>query len=316
MLKYLHDEDSEISKILFTGLDNAGKSSIILTLRREFAEIGSISPTLGSQKRVFDFLGKRISEWDLGGQQKYRISYLKRPNDYFKNTSIGIYVIDIQDQERFEESTEYLKKVVQKFEDLELKPFIHIFFHKYDPLLIENHEDEYQIRVDDLKQIISQKISYKHLDFHQTSIFDISSIIKAISHIFLSFVPKTILIDKTLEEFVNKSNSKGILIVDDNSLLISSYFESDVIENLAMESIPYFLTLNDSFENTNVDSLNNPNTPYKTTVVKKSENYFIFSKIRLKEQTSPYYILIIKENSAYKSQNIKSIENVLGEILQ
>ena len=78
----MQQEDEKIEKVLFTGLDNAGKTSIISVLKREFAQIESLTPTQGSQKRIFDFLGKTIAEFDLGGQEKYRISYLKRPNDY------------------------------------------------------------------------------------------------------------------------------------------------------------------------------------------------------------------------------------------
>jgi hypothetical protein len=315
MLKYLQDESSEVSKVLFTGLDFAGKSSIILTLKREFAQIGDVSPTQGSQKRMFDFLGKQISEWDLGGQRKYRISYLKRPNDYFANTSVAIYVIDIQEEDRFDESIDYLKKVVKKFEELEISPFVHIFFHKYDPAIVQYHNDQYKNVVERLKEKIKEKVSYDHLDFHKTSIFDISSIVKAMSSVFLSLVPKTVLIDTTLQEFVNKTNSKGVIIVDDNSLLISSYFVDDEIKDLAEDSIPYFLSLNDSFERVDTDSLETIESTNKTTVIQKDENYFIFSKLSLKKEAPPYYLLLIKDTPEYDKNNIQSISTLFGEIL-
>jgi len=76
-VEYLREEKSEAKKILFTGLDDAGKTSIILALQREFSKITNIEPTRGAQRRMFEFLGKTISEWDLGGQETYRISYLK-----------------------------------------------------------------------------------------------------------------------------------------------------------------------------------------------------------------------------------------------
>ncbi len=62
------DEKPDAQKILFTGLDMAGKTSIILALQREFSKIAILKPTRGAQRRIFEFLGREISEWDLGGQ--------------------------------------------------------------------------------------------------------------------------------------------------------------------------------------------------------------------------------------------------------
>lgn len=46
-------------KVLFLGLDNAGKSSIILTLLRDFSRIAILKPTRGVKQRIYDFLGIR-----------------------------------------------------------------------------------------------------------------------------------------------------------------------------------------------------------------------------------------------------------------
>ena len=84
-MEYLHEERPDAQKILFTGLDDAGKTSIILALQREFSKIAVIKPSRGAQRRIFEFLGKEISEWDLGGQISYRISYLKNPSKFFNS---------------------------------------------------------------------------------------------------------------------------------------------------------------------------------------------------------------------------------------
>ena len=55
-------------KILFTGLDNSGKTSIIYSLKREISQIALLKPTRQAQRQIFKYLGKQISEWDLGGQ--------------------------------------------------------------------------------------------------------------------------------------------------------------------------------------------------------------------------------------------------------
>ena len=80
---YLKKEEAEqrpeASKLLFTGLDDAGKTSIILSLQREFSKIAVLSPTRGAQRRVFDFLGKEIAEWDLTtlSAERRRSTYLR-----------------------------------------------------------------------------------------------------------------------------------------------------------------------------------------------------------------------------------------------
>jgi len=45
--------------------------------------------------------------WDFGGQIDHREEYLKEPEKYFFGINLVIYVIDIQDTERYDESIEY-----------------------------------------------------------------------------------------------------------------------------------------------------------------------------------------------------------------
>ena len=130
------------SKILFTGLDGAGKTSIILALQREFSKIALIEPTRGAIRSTFKLLGREITEWDLGGQKNYLISYLKSPSKYFDETAIAIYVIDILDTSRIVESLSYFYSVIDKFRELKIEPYINIFFHKHDPKLIQSVEEQ------------------------------------------------------------------------------------------------------------------------------------------------------------------------------
>ncbi|MHA2325878.1 MAG: ADP-ribosylation factor-like protein, partial [Promethearchaeota archaeon] len=145
-IMYLKKEEPKVrelqNKVLFTGLDDAGKTSIILALQREFSKIAVLSPTRGAQRRIFDFLGKEISEWDLGGQISYRISYLKNPDKYFEGTEIAIYVVDIQNKPRLPESISYFKDVIDQFRKLEIEPPIYIFLHKFDPALRRSAANE------------------------------------------------------------------------------------------------------------------------------------------------------------------------------
>jgi GTPase SAR1 family protein len=311
MIEYRKENGADTQKILFTGLDTAGKTSIITTLKREFDKIALLSPTRGAQRRVFEYLGMGISEWDLGGQKSYRISYLKNPNKYFDNTEIAIYVIDIQDKERISEAISYLKDVIEKFEELEIKPPIYIFFHKLDPVLLDNAYNEYNNLLINLKQKLRNELNYDEIYFYETSIYDLSSIFKAMSEILLTLYPKSTVIEKTVKEFAKKVNSEGVVVIDDNSLLIGSYYANDNIREVLTVSTPYFLTLNDSFKK--AERLTGQHKGH--VIVERDNRYIIFTQISLKEDSPPYYILLVKENPEYKKADIESFSKLLTEIL-
>ena len=184
-MEFNNEIDSD--KILFTGLDTAGKTSIILALQREFSQIAHLKPTRAAQRRIFEFLGRTVSEWDLGGQMKYRISYIKSPGKYFDNTSLCLYIVDIQDYERISESLSYLGDVVKQFNKLEIDPPIYIFLHKFDPALKKNAPIESAKRVLDIKNKATDIIGDGHyVEFFKTSIYDLWTIMTAFSKVLLS----------------------------------------------------------------------------------------------------------------------------------
>ena len=312
---YLKKEKTEISetasKILFTGLDTAGKTSIILALQREFSKIAILSPTRGAQRRIFDFLGKEISEWDLGGQISYRISYLKNPDKFFEGTEIAIYVIDIQNKPRLPEAFSYFKDVIEQFNNLEITPPIYVFLHKYDPALRRGAKNEMETVIIDIKEKLKKATDYKEIYYYETSVYDFASIIAAMSEILLSLYPKSELIEKTIIEFAKKVESDGVVIIDDNSLIIGSYYKDDETRRLISSITPYFLTLNDSFQSTNVIE----NRFENRMIVQRFGKNFIFKQITLKKESAPYYLLLLKEDPVFNKEDFESLINLLKEIL-
>ncbi len=310
---YLKKEEPskpEVSKLMFTGLDDAGKTSIILSLQREFSKIAILSPTRGAQRRIFSFLGKEIAEWDLGGQLAYRIAYLKNPGKYFEGTEIAIYVIDIQNKERFSEAISYFKDVIKQFEELEIEPPIYVFLHKFDPALKRNAQNEMNALIIDLKDKL-KATKYKKLFYYETSIYNFGSIIAAMSEILLDLYPKSELIEKTIFEFAKKVESEGVVIIDDNSLIIGSYYKDDEIKHLLTASVPYFLTLHESFQFTN---------PMEEKygdrmLIQRFGKNFIFKQFQLKKETTPYYLLLVKEEPVFNKEDLESFANLLQEIL-
>lgn len=301
------------SKLLFTGLDNAGKTTIIYGIQREFSKIAFLKPTRGAQRRIFEFMGREIAEWDLGGQISYRISYLKNPGKYFDDTEIAVYVIDVQNRVRLPEAISYLKDVVEQFKKLEIAPPIYIFLHKYDPALRRNALNEMKNLEVEIKEKIKKSVEYKEIFYYNTSIYDLPSIIRAMSEILLSLYSKSELIEKTIIEFGKKTYSDGIVLLDDNSLIIGSYYKDEETKNLLSASTPYFLTLNDSFVFTEVQPSRKEEENHM--VVQRFGRNFLFKQLSLREGITPYYILMLKQDTHINKEDIECFSNLLTEIL-
>jgi len=59
-------------KILFTGLDKAGKTSFLLAVKKRYSEIIKTLPTRGisrTDEKIFEEQNSQITIWDLGGQK-------------------------------------------------------------------------------------------------------------------------------------------------------------------------------------------------------------------------------------------------------
>lgn len=132
--KEQNDNDPS-KKILILGLDNAGKTSIVLSLKgyKNLLTFYSLTPTKGIDIVNIEALNSRFNIWDFGGQKVYREGYLENFEDHTMGVEKIIYVIDIQDKERYEIALEYLKQIVERLESDDLDLDFSIFLHKYDP---------------------------------------------------------------------------------------------------------------------------------------------------------------------------------------
>ncbi len=312
-MEFLKEEAPLAKKILFTGLDNAGKTSIILSLRRELEKVAIIKPTKGVQRRIFDFLGRQISEWDLGGQKSYRIAYLKNPSAYFDNTEIAIYVIDIQNSERFQESVSYLNDVIEKFKELEIEPPIYVFFHKYDPALTKSDENKFAANSLSLRTEIMNKVKYNKLYFHSTSIFNLASIMAAVSEILTNMFLKVDLIEKMIEEFGSKFKAEAVEVIDDNSLIIGSFYKNNAVRDILDASRPYFLNLNDSLETTGPVG---GQTMEDQMIIQRFGKHFLFKRFTLIERGTPHYLLLLKDDPSFNQTEFEAFVKILKQIIK
>ncbi len=117
------------------GLDNAGKTSIILSLQKEtnLLTYYNLNPTKGVQTVNLEDIERRLNIWDFGGQSIYRQDHINAFKKYVDRVNKLIYVVDIQDSKRYQESLDYFKKIMELIEKWKMLIPIDIFLHKFDP---------------------------------------------------------------------------------------------------------------------------------------------------------------------------------------
>ena len=161
-------------KIIVLGLNNAGKTSLLESLKgkTKFGDITNLPPTKGVEIQQVEVENFNLMIWDFGGQKFHREDYLKKPEEYFLQIDLIIYVIDIQDSERYDESLDYFEKILDIISYFKENPYTLVLLHKSDPDI--RHTVDFQINVEMISEIISTSLSEKKLNFEliQSSIYN------------------------------------------------------------------------------------------------------------------------------------------------
>jgi GTPase SAR1 family protein len=242
MVIRLSENETATKKIIFTGLDNSGKTSILATLEAEKFIKANLKPTTFVERKEFHFLDYLISTHDLGGQKKYLIKYLKQPDKYFAGTDICIYVIDIQDIGRYTETLDYAKDLFAEFDLLNIKPKVYVFFHKSEELLDEGGKN-----IDMLQERLLDINSGRFvMEFEKTTIYQAWTITSTFSAIFQDLYPRDVLVQKTMKEFAERLNASGVILFDRRVLTIADYFQDVKLKELAQFCATYMQSFQSS----------------------------------------------------------------------
>ncbi|MBY9020631.1 MAG: 50S ribosome-binding GTPase [Candidatus Lokiarchaeota archaeon] len=164
-------------KIVLMGLDNSGKSSIVLCLKgvKNLSSFSGIKPTRGFEINKFQSLGSEFSIWDMGGQEIFREDYFKNFKNHIEGANKLIFVIDIQDRDRYEISLDYLASIIMLLGKTKVNLDFSLFLHKFDPD-IEINQDETQSLINQLKHIIPPDFPHQIFKTSIYTIFQKSSI--------------------------------------------------------------------------------------------------------------------------------------------
>jgi len=198
----------EKRKILVTGLDNAGKTSILDLIQNKMVKSLEMQPTIGLMRREAEILGHELAIYDLGGQGQYRKLYIAQPK-YFEHTNAYIFVVDLQDAERYGTAVEYFEECIELFNELNIHPKIYVFLHKFDHAYRADFNDpKKQIRdsIDSLKKrfvSIARRFKFSIEDFYKTSVFDPWSCYAATYDVWSSVITRLGSIQEYLDRLVD-----------------------------------------------------------------------------------------------------------------
>lgn len=183
-------EEKNLSHIAIAGLYNAGKTSIIKKLFNRWTngELNSILPTINIErtKKVQEYLNHSLNIIDFGGQELYRNQHLKN-KEIWKDIKLIIFVVDLGEQNSFDSAFSYLQSIWKTIKEVNTYlPNISILFHKYDP----NIQSELQNNVKLVIEKFSPILNISRIFF--TSINDKTSDF-AIMNSLLFSLPKTVI---------------------------------------------------------------------------------------------------------------------------
>jgi len=219
----------KLVKIIVSGLDNAGKTSILTALDKKYdfhKDIISLTPTIRVEYHTTYFLNQKVIFWDCGGQTQYRELYEKKQDIYFDGTDLMLFILDIQDKERYETSLEYLDMILQHFNRNKMDVPLIISFHKFDPEIRTN--GVYIEEIESIRENILKRYSNFKVLFQQTSIYDLISIVQLVSYGLSVFDEKFFDLSELLENYIYEFNCKSLILFDRNGIIISEFYNSEI----------------------------------------------------------------------------------------
>jgi len=232
-------------KLLLIGLDNGGKTSILAVLQDKFSIIKNLLPTRGVSREKLDFFGYPIISWDLGGQAQYREKlYFNKPELFFGEADLILYVIDIQDTTRFEEAASYFGQVLDVL--LELK--------QYPPILIILNKSDQDVRrtltwqksVDVIKSkfdVILNRHENFRAEYCDTSIFQKETIMQMFSNALMKVSETSEIVENILEDFTTQIEGRALSLISMDGLIFGNYFKIKTDEILVNNSALLLQTL-------------------------------------------------------------------------
>lgn len=179
-------------KVVIAGLDFAGKTSLLNRMMNDYNynDMINLEPTAGANIEEYQSEKLDLVLWDLGGQKDHVEEYIESPERFFVNVDVLIFVIDSQDDLRYEDAINYLNGILEILEFLNEKPYFVLLLNKADSDVVD--DPDFQIKLeyltDKIINIFKSKEKTWNYEIIPTSIYNFYStepeIAKSIKNIF------------------------------------------------------------------------------------------------------------------------------------
>ncbi|MHA1131339.1 MAG: ADP-ribosylation factor-like protein [Candidatus Helarchaeota archaeon] len=205
-------------KCQFVGLDNGGKTSLLLMLENKLIHVLKTKPTKRISISDFYVLGVPIKIWDMGGQRKYINEYLAKPY-YFGETKLLFFVIDIQDPARFDSALKYYEAIINNFIVMGAIPKIVVLLHKSDPDLKDSVMLNRNLYV--IKRQLSELPNSEKITIHETSIYEPDTFHHIFVQAVFSVLPGGYKVQELLTQFMTDIKADAIRLIGENLLTVA-----------------------------------------------------------------------------------------------
>ncbi|MBD3216014.1 MAG: hypothetical protein GF311_25605 [Candidatus Lokiarchaeota archaeon] len=300
-------------KIIFAGLDKAGKSSFLLGVKKKYSEIINTLPTKGVNRTNEDIFSEDLSKiivWDLGGQSRYLERYFEQSKIYLYNVDLLFFFIDIQDTERSNEALSLLRRIIMTLRELEEFPPIVICLNKYDPDI--KGKEEINKNVENFTEKIPKITDNYFVKIFKTSIFAHWSLISAYSYGLSQLSPNRELFKHQLRQFAQKTNTDALLLLNENGIILSNFSTNIVSEKVFEISAPHFQTLYKTFKEF---KLLKEDFIISSGITDESKN-LIFKRIKV-DKYNLYLLMLINDQVQIQTieNNLPSLSTNLVELI-
>jgi GTPase SAR1 family protein len=300
------ENKSGLYKIILSGLDNAGKTSLLIALENIYGfekVVSKLEPTMNIKYKTRSFLGKTLSYWDFGGQTQFREKYLKNP-EYFMEIKSMIFLIDLQDETRYTEAVNYLGQIltILKGTDYDHKAPILICLSKADRTVISDASFEYSGKITMIKNIINKSYPLYQFKFFSSSIYDLFSLTAlhlACIHDMFEEIP---MLESAANTLAMNSSLMRAIVIDKSGLpfvdFIPDKLKTEIPQETINSALNYHLPLFRQFAEHNIafserkDQMESLQVCfYQLTsplqIDDKNKSHGLLSKLKIGEKSKP-----------------------------
>ena len=237
-------------KLLFTGLDNSGKTSFLLGVQERYSKLLGIQPTRGVDRSTIEVFNAKLVEWEVGGQKRYREA-IQTNGTILYGTDVLFFLVDGQDIARLDEMGVFLNNILGFLKGNDIHIPIVACIHKVDPDLRDKERTRANIQKIEKKfrEIVPSTYPLK---FFETSIFDHWTLLQAFSFGVSRLSPNREIAHLQLRRLAESIHAEGVYLLNERGMILSDFVQEATTAVPLEISIPHLYSIFRNFKNGNL----------------------------------------------------------------